>query len=359
MRERFIQLIVIIIVLSAGIFGTLYFTKNQSTSLNPVNKNITVKEGNSISASISKIYDAVVVVESFTGNTQTASGSGFVYKKDNKYGYIMTNYHVVSGAGTLKIVTSNGEEVDAEYLGGDSYADIAVVRIAKDKVLAVASIGDSSKSQLGDTVFTVGTPVGSEYQGTVTKGIVSGTNRTVTVNDNTKGSYMMEVIQTDASINPGNSGGPLVNINGEVIGVTSMKLVTDEIEGMGFAIPIEIAMASTDKLEKGEKIERPYIGVSLYDVTNTAMLYRYNMRLDDSIKNGVVVTSVEKNSPAEQAGIKANDVITEVDGTKVKSTAHFKFILYKHEIGDTAKLTVNRDGQEKSLTIKLTKTQGE
>ena len=176
-------------------------------------------------------------------------------------------------------------------------------------------------------------------------------------NDNKKGSYMMEVIQTDASINPGNSGGPLVNINGEVIGVTSMKLVTDDIEGMGFAIPIEIAMASTDKLEKGEKIERPYIGVSLFDISNKGMLYRFNMQIDNNVKEGVVVTSVEKNSPAEEAGIEANDIITEVDGTKVKSSAHFKFVLYKHEVGDKLEVTFYRNGVKKTVNITLGKNE--
>ena len=134
-----------------------------------------------------------------------------------------------------------------------------------------------------------------------------------------------------------------------------MKLVTAEIEGMGFAIPIEVAMSSVEKLEKGEKIQRPYIGVSMFDASNTAMLYRNDMRLDDSIDEGVVLGEIEKNSPADAAGLEAGDVIIKVDDEKVTNSAHFKYILYKHEIGDEVTLTISRDGKESKKTLKLNK----
>ncbi len=358
MREKIIQIIVLVIAVMAGVLGTLYFQDKdevQTTS----SKNVTITEEGSISEAVDKIYNSVVVVESITNEQTSGSGSGFVYKKDNKYGYILTNYHVVSGASSLKVVTMDNNEVDATYLGGDSYTDIAVLRIDADKVLEVASLGDSSKSKIGDTVFTVGTPVGTTYMGTVTKGILSGVNREVTLSDSDTGSsYMIEVLQTDASINPGNSGGPLVNINGEVIGITSSKLVNDEIEGMGFAIPIELASSEVDKLEKGENIERPYIGVSLYDVSNSNYFSRYKFDIDSDITSGVVIASVEEKGDASKAGLKAGDVILSVDGTKVDSSAKFKYILYKHSIGDTVKLHINRSGSEKDIEMKLTQTLG-
>ena len=360
MREKIIQLVIVIFVLLVGVLGTLYFTKDTDKDQTvSKTKNVTIKENDTINESVKKIYNAVVVVESYRQDTLAGSGSGFVYKKEGKYGYILTNYHVVDGASSLKIVNMNGDEVDAEYLGGDSYADIAVIRIAADKALDVASIGESTKAKLGDTVFTVGTPINSEYIGSVTKGIVSGESRTITVSDENRGNYMMEVLQTDASINPGNSGGPLVNINGEVIGITSMKLVTDAIEGMGFAIPIEIAMSSVKKLEKGEKIERPYIGVRLYDLNSTAILFNRDIKVDKSVTNGVVVAAIDKDSAADKGGLEVGDVIIEVDGTKIKSAAHLKFMLYKHEIGDTIKLKINREGKEKDLSMKLDKSLGD
>ena len=167
---------------------------------------------------------------------------------------------------------------------------------------------------------------------------------------------MMEAIQIDASINPGNSGGPLVNINGKVIGVNSVKLVEDSVESMGFAIPIEVVMSQINKLEKGETIERPVIGISFYDVSKMSSSSEVN---NLGVKSGVLVNDVEENSDAEKAGIKKNDVIIKIDGKTVKSSAHLQFLLYKHSIGDTVKVTVYRDSKEKELNLKLTNKIGE
>ncbi len=352
MRERIINVIVILVVLSLGVGVTLYFTKDDSENKITENRNVTITSEDSINESIKKVYDSVAVVNNYRAGRLTGYGSGFVYKKDDKYGYILTNNHVVEDASEVTVTLSNGEEVQAEVLGTDSYMDIAVVRIDEDQVLQVAEIGDSTEAKLGDTVFTVGTPVSTEYAGTVTKGIISGENREITITDNGT-SYMMEAIQIDASINPGNSGGPLVNINGEVIGINSVKLVESSIEGMGFAIPIEVAMSQIDKLENGEAIARPVIGVTLYDLDSLPLIGS-NIDIDDSVKSGVVVDSVERGSDAEAAGLQKDDVITKIDDVTVKGSAHLKYILYKHNIGDTVKLTIIRDGKEKELTLKLT-----
>lgn len=352
MREKIINVIVILVVLSLGVGVTLYFTKDDSENKITENRNVTITSEDSINESIKKVYDSVAVVNNYRAGRLTGYGSGFVYKKDDKYGYILTNNHVVEDASEVTVTLSNGEEVQAEVLGTDSYMDIAVVRIDEDQVLQVAEIGDSTEAKLGDTVFTVGTPVSTEYAGTVTKGIISGENREITITDNGT-SYMMEAIQIDASINPGNSGGPLVNINGEVIGINSVKLVESSIEGMGFAIPIEVAMSQIDKLENGEAIARPVIGVTLYDLDSLPLIGS-NIDIDDSVKSGVVVDSVERGSDAEAAGLQKDDVITKIDNVTVKGSAHLKYILYKHNIGDTVKLTIIRDGKEKELTLKLT-----
>ena len=354
MRERIINIVIILVVLALGVTGTLYFVDNNSNNSGSTeNRNVTITSNESISESIDKVYDSVVVVNNYQNGRLTGYGSGFVYKKDSKYGYVLTNNHVVEDASDVRLTLSNGEEVEAEVLGTDSYMDIAVLRIDADNVLQVAEMGDSSKSKLGDTIFTVGTPVSTDYAGTVTKGIISGENREITVTDNGT-SYMMEAIQIDASINPGNSGGPLVNINGEVIGINSVKLVESSVEGMGFAIPIEVAMSQIDKLENGEAIARPVIGVSLYDLDSLPLVGNSDLRIDDSIESGVVVNSVESESDAEAAGLQRNDIITEVDGTAVKSSAHLRYLLYQHNIGDSVKLTIVRNGNEKELTLKLT-----
>ena len=358
MRERIINIVIILVVLALGVTGTLYFVNNDSSDNTLVKKNVNITSNDSISESIDKVYDSVVVVNNYRGSHLTGYGSGFVYKKDNKYGYIMTNNHVVEDADEVIVTLSNGEDVPATVLGTDSYMDVAVLRIDEDKVLQVAEIGDSTESKLGDTVFTVGTPVSTEYAGTVTKGIISGENREITVTNNGS-EYMMEAIQIDASINPGNSGGPLVNINGEVIGVNSVKLVESSVEGMGFAIPIEVAMSQVEKLENGKEIVRPVIGVSLYDLDSLPLIGNSDLKIDSSIKSGVVVNSVESGSDAEEAGLERNDIIIKVDGTSVKGSAHLKYLLYKHEIGDSVRLTIIRNGNEKELTLKLTHQLGD
>lgn len=190
--------------------------------------------------------------------------------------------------------------------------------------------------------------------GTVTKGILSGKDRMVEVSTNNDG-YMMQVLQTDAAMNPGNSGGPLVNVNGQVIGVNSIKLVEDEIEGMGFAIPIEIAMSSVDKLEKGEKIARPLVGIEMIDASNTYSLYYNKIDIDKSITYGVVIASVQNDTPASRAGFQKGDVITELDGTKIDSLAKFRFALYKYSIGDKVKVKFYRGKDLKEVTMTLDK----
>ena len=266
MKKKILYMSNVLLALIIGILGTLLYFNYNNKNVEVVSKNlqnVTITETNTIKSAIDKIYDSVVVVE-VSSRTSSGTGSGFVYKKENGKGYIITNHHVIEGADTIYVTNSEGVKEEATLLGSDEYSDIAVLSVNDDFVIGVATIGDSTKSELGDTVFTVGSPLGSKYQGTVTKGIISGKDRQVTVSL-TNGSFIMEVLQIDAAINPGNSGGPLVNINGEVIGVNSLKLVEDEIEGMGFAIPIELAMSTVDSLEKGEKIVRPQIGVEVVD----------------------------------------------------------------------------------------------
>ena len=312
-----------------------------------------------ISASVAVIYDSVVMVENYKGNTLYGTGTGFVYKKDNKYGYLLTNYHVVAGANKLKVILSNDETVEATYVGGDQYLDLAVIKVDASKVLKVATIGSSGNSKLGDTVFTVGSPQGKTYRGSVTSGILSGKDRVVSVAvDNSQvEDYAMKVLQTDAAVNPGNSGGPLVNIKGEVIGIISMKIVDDEIEGMGFAIPIEDVMTHISELESGKAIDRPMIGVSLINVSDKTSLYRNNVSIDFDITEGVVVAGVEKNSGAAKAGLKEGDIITKINDENVSNIAYLRYELFKHKVGDTIEITYIRNGKTDTTKVKLTKNE--
>lgn len=354
MKQRLIYIVTVIMSFFVGITGTLFVTDYLKEEKEETNKtSVEITESNTIKPSIDKVYDSVVLIETYDRNDRNlGSGTGFVYKKNNNLGYILTNHHVVDGSTTIIITLSNGEKIEAEYLGSDEFSDVAVISIPEDKVLQVASLGDSSKTELGDTVFTVGSPLGSEYIGSVTKGILSGKDRQVEVSVS-NGSLLVDVIQTDAAINPGNSGGPLVNMNGEVIGITSLKLVEAEIEGMGFALPIEYALAYTDRLENKEEIVRPMLGVQLSDLNNLYVLYSYRINIDSSIKEGVVLLNVERGSSAEEAGLEPGDVIVKINNNKVTDSATFRYNLYKYSIGDTIEITYNRNGKEYTTKIKL------
>ena len=335
----------------------LSYVNGTSSIVDNSTKKTKVYEKSSLATSISKVYDSVVMVESYKGEEEYSTGTGFVYKTDDKYGYVMTNQHVVSGCDKVVLVLSNDEEVEAKIVGGDEYLDIAIMTIDKSKVLQVATIGNSDDINIGDTVFTVGSPMGYEYRGTVTSGILSGKDRMVSVNvsNSSSNDWVMKVLQIDAAINPGNSGGPLVNVNGEVIGVNSMKLVEDEIEGMGFAIPIEIAMAHVDELEKGKSIEWPMLGISMANVTDESLLYRNRIQVDSNIKSGVVVVEISNGSGASKSDLKSGDVITKLNGEKVENTAYLRYELYKNKPGDTIEVTYIRNGKEHTTKITLTK----
>lgn len=356
LKNKIIYVCSVIISLFIGICGTLlvvyYIPEDEETV--KVTENVNITESDTIAPAVEKVYDSVVTVLNYD-RSLSATGSGFVYKTDDKYGYILTNHHVISGARKIEVTNTEDVTVEATLLGSDEYADLAVLRVDKDFVLQVASLGDSTKSAIGDTVFAVGTPVDVKYAGSVTKGIISGTNRMVDVTLDDGSVFIMEVLQTNTAINPGNSGGPLVNINGEVIGINTLKLVEDKIEGMGFAIPIEMATAVLDRLEKGEAIERPMLGITMIDADNQYALFTYKVYLDKDYTKGVVVVEVEDDSPAKEAGFKKDDVILKVDGVEIENSTHLKYILYKYSVGDTIKVEYERDGKTETTEVKLTK----
>lgn len=312
--------------------------ENSSNNINYGNKNVTIND-TGIADAVEKVYDSVVVVQNYIGEKLYGTGSGFVYKTDDKYGYILTNSHVLSNATEIRVKFTNNEVVKVDVLGSDEYADVAVLKVPKKNVEQVAVIGDNTKMRPGDTTFAIGTPVDEKtYSWSVTRGILSGKDRLVSIEN----SYM-NVLQTDTPINAGNSGGPLCNANGEVIGITNMKLASDQIEGMSFAIPIEDATDYADGIITGKKIDRPYIGVALYDAQESFF----------KSTTYVVVSSVERGSAAEKAGMKKDDVITHINDVEVSNVSHFKYKLYTYKVGDTVKIKVKRGKEEKTLKVTL------
>ena len=362
MKKNTVSFILILSVLLSFICGAiggyvilLSMPSGTSNTIIKTNK-VTLNEDNSIAKGVEAVYDAVVVVEGFSNNRLASTGTGFIYKEENGTSYIMTNHHVINGVQKVKVILSDKTEVDAQVKGSEAYSDIAVLSVPTSKAKNIAILGSSEKINVGDTVFAVGSPEGADYAGSVTKGILSGKDRLVAValsNTNTS-DYYMKVIQTDAAINPGNSGGPLCNINGEVIGITNMKLVDSTVEGMGFAIPIEDALFYAATLEKGKNITRPYFGIGMLDLTDSFALWQSGITIGDKVKEGIVVTEVAANSPAASAGIKKGDIIISLAGEKISSIAEFRYQLYKHKSGEEIEVKYYRANKEKTAKVKLT-----
>ena len=353
-----IIIIVVAVLLSfvSGTVGSYLVITNVPSITKKVVENVSKSEytENSIADSVDKVKNAVVVVMSYKNNMQISTGTGFVYKKDGDTSYIMTNNHVIESADKVQLILEDGSTIEASIVGGETYSDIAVLTSKSEKLNTVIEIGDSSQSRLGDTVFTVGSPMGEEYRGTVTKGTLSGKDRLVAVSfSGTTSDYYMKVLQTDAAINPGNSGGPLLNINGEVIGVNSLKLVKDEIEGMGFAIPIEDALNYAETLENGDTVERPYIGIGMLDITDQYYLWQNGITVPNNITQGVAILSVELGSPAQSANIQKGDIIIKINDTDISSVAEFRYELYKYNAKDTINITYIRDGKEHTTKVTL------
>lgn len=358
-KTKSILLIILTFFLGAGAMYLLvnYSPKSVQTIVNKSEKEVTVTD-TGIADAVEKLYDAVVVVGSYKDGILSSSGTGFVYDEDDKYAYILTNSHVIDSATSIKIKFTNDNVEDVELVGNDSYSDIAVLKIDKEKVIKIAEIGTNENLRVGDTVFAIGAPLDNEYSWTVTRGILSGKDRLVDVSTSNTSSadWVMSVLQTDAAINSGNSGGPLANSNGEVIGITNMKLVSDGVEGMGFAIPIEDAVNYAEQLRNGGKIERPFLGISMLDSTDTYNLARYRISLDANIE-GAVVIETQKNSPAADAKLQMGDVITKIEDYEITSVARLKYYLYKYAPGDKVKITYIRNGKTETVSIKLDKSE--
>ena len=338
------------------------FTKvnKSSSSGSSSNKNATVENVNydvksSTTDVIEKVNSSVVGVLVYANGTASGSGSGVVYRVDGKTAYIITNAHVVSGATDVQVVFSNKESVNATIVGSDTYSDIAVLKLTADFDMTAIKCGDSSLLDQGETVLAIGSPLGIEYAGTVTQGIVSGIDRTVSVdlNDDGQEDWDMNVIQTDAAINPGNSGGALVNMAGELVGITSMKLSNTSVEGMGFALPINDIITSVEQIIENGKVTRPQIGISGVSLSGYSSYQLRYYRINTDLTDGIYVSRVTSGGAASKAGIQEGDIIVKFDGKEVTTYKSFLTELYSKEPGDKVSVVVNRNGTEKTIEVTL------
>ncbi|MFQ3546516.1 trypsin-like peptidase domain-containing protein [Halobacillus rhizosphaerae] len=284
-------------------------------------------------------------------------GSGVIYKKQDGDAYVVTNNHVIEGANEIEVVLSDETRVKAQLVGSDLFTDLAVLKMPGDKVKKTIEIGDSDKLKVGEPAIAIGNPLGLRFSGSVTKGVISGKQRAIPQDFNGDGleDWQAEVIQTDAAINPGNSGGALINIEGQLVGINSMKIAESAVEGIGFAIPINSALPIINELEKYGKVNRPYIGVEAYGLDEVpSSEWQNTLKLPKEVKGGLYIRSIKQMSPAAKAGLQPLDVIVKLDDKKIETIIDLRKYLYdKKDPGDELKITYYRDGKKDTTKVTL------
>ncbi|AMM95285.1 hypothetical protein UP17_24875 [Peribacillus simplex] len=352
-------------------------TTEKSTGSEPTKQsqeNLTVDVTSAVTNAVDKASDAVVGISNIQktnfwgqgGNAEDSSaeagtGSGVVYKKDGGKAYIVTNNHVIEGANELEVTLSDGTKLPAKLQGSDPWTDLAVIVVNGDKVKTIAEFGKSSKLKPGEPVIAIGNPLGLQFSGSVTQGIISGLERTIEVDINEDGQvdWNAEVIQTDAAINPGNSGGALVNMSGQVIGINSMKIAENAVEGIGLSIPIDSVIPIINDIEEFGEVKRAYLGVNLTSVKEISQYHQKNtLKLPRKVTAGVAITGVQSNSPASRAGLKEFDVIVGMDNEKIHDVVELRKYLYiDKKIGDKVKIIYYRDGKKETTEVKLSSSE--
>ncbi|WP_418126882.1 S1C family serine protease [Streptococcus parasuis] len=385
--KKILKFVILFVVGFLGGIGGYYFASSTLTQGNSTSNQANTTSVSSVQYSnetsttkaVEKVQDAVVSVinyqtqssdslSSIFGNIESSDelavageGSGVIYKKDGDTAYIVTNNHVISGAEKIDILLASGEKLSGELVGADTYSDIAVIKIAADKVTTIAEFANSDTIKVGETAIAIGSPLGSVYANTVTQGIISSLSRTVTSQTEDGQTISTNAIQTDAAINPGNSGGPLINIQGQVIGINSSKITSSSvsssgvaIEGMGFAIPSNDVVQIINQLETNGKVTRPALGVQMVNLTDlsTSQLEKAGLANTD-LTSGVLIVSTQPGLPAD-GKFEPYDVIIEIDGETIENKSDLQSELYKHQIGDTITVTYYRNNKKMTVDIKLT-----
>ncbi len=285
-------------------------------------------------------------------STKSGSGSGVIYKIEGAKAFIVTNNHVIEGAEKLEVSLESGETTTATLVGKDALSDLAVLTIDAKYADTSLEFGDSDKLRAGDDVIAIGNPLGLDFSGTVTQGIVSAVNRSINVKTSA-GEWEMNVIQTDAAINPGNSGGALLNTAGQVIGINSLKISESGVEGLGFAIPSNEVIPLIEEMTANGQVERPYIGIGLADLDQVPRTYLQG--LPNEVTGGVVIANIDPASAAGKAGLDVEDIITAINGTEVKNSTELRKFLYTNlSVGDKASFTIYRGAALKTVDVLLT-----
>ncbi|WP_028778232.1 S1C family serine protease [Shimazuella kribbensis] len=331
--------------------------------INPytTSKTTSVKVNSQITEAVNKVSSAVVGVENIgssddpfsSANVKQGTGSGIIFQRNGSKALVVTNFHVIEGNKKVQVVVplsnDKSKTVQAKVLGYDRITDLAVLEINSAGVTEVAQFGNSDTLQAGEPAIAIGNPLGPQFSQSVTVGVISSPKRTIDVTETTS----TDVIQTDAAINPGNSGGALVNAAGQVIGINSLKIAESGVEGLGFAIPANDAQPVIQQLIRKGHVPRPYLGVQLYDLQEMLPSAWEELKLPSAVQTGVLIKTVDVNTPAARAGVKSRDVIVKIDNQAISNSSELRKYLYKKKIGDTVQLTMYRNGKQTTVSVTL------
>lgn len=353
-------------------------SEDTSEKNNAETTQVRVEVTSEITDAVDKVEESVVSVinmqernenglEGIFGTTESAApenelqtageGSGVIYKTEGEFSFVVTNNHVIEGSDAIEVLLKDGTKVEAELVGSDSWTDLAVLKVPSENVTTVAEFGDSDALNVGEPAIAIGSPLGTNYASSVTAGIVSAKNRSVPtdIDGDAMADWEMTAIQTDAAINPGNSGGALVNVAGQVIGINSMKISSDTVEGMGFAIPSNDVVAIIAELEANGEVIRPVLGISLLDLNQISEQQQETvLNLPEEVNSGVIVAQVQPASAAEQGGIEQYDVIVGFNGKEITDTIELRQEIYSTDVGQEVEIEVYRGSEKMTLNVVMT-----
>ncbi len=363
MKQKTFNTIVIIILSILTIFFivNMVMISDVRSSLKNNGSSITNQSSIEISDDTTKVFkkvnESVVTVALYNNNRIISNGSGSIIEYKNNKAMIVTNNHVVSSShnNDIRVIFHDKKEVSAKIVGKDPISDLALLECKIDFKVTPIQIGDSDALQEGETVIAIGSPLDIEFKGTVTRGIISGVNRTLETDTNGDGvpDHAMQVLQTDTTINPGNSGGPLINMAGQMIGINTSKISMESFEGMGFAIPSNEAMNILKQLQEKGEVKRPTLGISYQAVSVIPEYARERFNIPSNLNEGIYIVEVVNGSVAHKAGLKADDIIFNIDGDNITSLSVFTSKLFSSKKGDVLKLKIYRDGKEKNINVTL------
>lgn len=359
MKKFLVALIAVLLVWNSYLTYEISRVKSQDTTVQrvtPIYNNNTINGYTTdLTNVVAKTESKVVGITSSVHEDVIGTGSGVVYGKDENGVYIVTNQHVIQGATEIFVSFDNGEVLVATLLGSDALSDIALLQVNPTFTVEPFSLGDSSIVKKGEYVLAIGSPLDLNLQGSVSFGIISGIDRSIPIDldDNGVDDWEMSVLQTDAAINPGNSGGPLINVGGDLIGITSMKISNEDIEGLGFAIPINEIIPIVDELKANGTVTRPILGVIGKDIAQLTVYQKSYKGINLDRTKGVLITKVFDATPASTGGVQAGDILTKLGEKDINTFKDFRTALYSLNVGDEVTLGLIRDNNEMTVSVVL------